>query len=149
MKTYNFTSAQRENIEETVNEVFEYYRRNDVHYFSKLSLPKMELFQLKVKLIEYQNEVNQKNSTMYEYTWVVDTIRNLKNYSEVKEETERVKKELLPYEGYPDMDKETEIALLEKLCASNSYFADTFREHFETMKNNILNDLPITLGIEI
>lgn len=79
-----------------------------------------------------------------------NTLSYIKGYSleEVKNEHKNIDKKLYKYEGYPTISKEDEISLLEKLCLSDSYFADEFRDKFEQMKNNILNDLPIMFNIK-
>ena len=45
--------------------------------------------------------------------------------------------------------KENEIKAIRNLIEMDGYFADCFRNDFETMANNIRNDFPIELGTSI
>ena len=45
--------------------------------------------------------------------------------------------------------KENEINAIKNLIKMDGYFADCFRNDFETMANNIRNDFPIELGTSI
>ena len=152
MKTYNLSQEQIEKVANIANEMITgYYEKQNTCNYNRMSKLRKELVFKKLKLVLFGELINNGNCVAvrpWDYLWVLDTIGHM-NPDNVMFEISRTNEQLLPYEGYPEISKEDEIALLRKLCASNGYFADKFRSHFEQMANNIKNDVDIMLGIEL
>lgn len=158
MKTYNFSREFQELVTETAAKIRNQIMNSDTgrkYRFDKLSFPKRHLAYLKIKNFLYRKhvvfpyfDVKDQENYPWDYLFAFDAVTHL-SAKEIKEEEARINKELYQYEGYPEITKDEEIALLEKLCSTNSYFAEAFRSHFVQMKENIQNDMPILLNIEL
>lgn len=158
MKTYNFSREFQELVTETAVKIRNQIMNSDTgrkYRFDKISFQKRHLAYLKIKNFLYRKhvefpyfDVKEQENYPFEYLFAFDAVTHL-SPKEIKEEETRIFKALYQYEGYPEITKDKEIELLEKLCCSNSYFAEAFRTHFEQMKENIQNDMPIMLNIEL
>lgn len=152
MKSYNLSQEQIEKVTNIANEMISgYYEKKNTCGYNRMSKAKKLVVFKKLKLVLFSELVQTGNCLgirPWDYLWVLDTVSHM-SPEDVEEERIRSNKQLLPYEGYPEISKQEEIDLLYKLCATNGYFADKFRAHFEQMANNIKNDMDIMLGIEL
>lgn len=151
MKTYNLSQEQIEKVANIANEMIsDYYEKRNISGYNRMSKAKKLIVFKKLKLVLFDELVKSGNCVAvrpWEYTWILDTISSMRP-EDVEEERLRSNKQLLPYEGYPEISKQDEIDLLYKLCATNGYFAEKFRDYFEQMSNNIKNDMDIMFGIK-
>ena len=152
MKSYNLSQEQIEKVANIVNEMISgYYEKQNTCGYNRMSKAKKVVVFKKLKLVLFGELVQTGNCLgirPWDYSWVLDTVSHM-GAVDVEQERIRSNELLLAYEGYPEISKEDEIALLKKLCSHNGYFADKFRKHFEQMANNIKNDMDIMLGIEL
>lgn len=138
-------SKDFDTIEEAYENLKMYAENNYSEYTSKFNVEKWAYLKKNV-IVFYQN-----NDTI-PFQWLkymLQEIRNLR-MPEVRERLREIEQTLYDY-GYGDhsISKYEEIKLLEKLCKTDSYFAEAFSKHFNQMKQNILNDFPILHQIDL
>lgn len=152
MKTFNLSQEQIEKVANIANEMISgYFEKQNIANYNRMSKSKKLVIFKKMKLVLFGEMVKQGNCIgirPWDYSYIVETVGHM-GAVDVEQERIRSNELLLAYEGYPEISKEDEIALLKKLCSHNGYFADKFRKHFEQMKSNIENDFDIMLGIEL
>lgn len=146
LKNYagDFVTLKAENIEEAIKYIINEYRDKQIYednkkpVYDRMSLLRKSLVRQQVKLAIYEKRTLSYDDFCKQISYI-----NGYTPEEVKQEHELMNKKFYKYEGYPYMSKEEEISILEKLCFSDSYFAQEFRDKFEQMKKNIINDLPL------
>ena len=152
MKSYNLSQEQIEKVANIANEMITgYYEKQNICNYNRMSKAKKLVVFKKLKLVLFGELVQTGNCfgiRPWDYSWVLDSISHM-GATDVEQERVKSNEQLLAYEGYYEISKEDEIDLLYKLCSHNGYFGEKFRAHFEQMKENILNDFDIMMGIEL